>query len=347
MNKYPLVILLAAAAGSAFWALGPSPAGIPADLRDAPASSAFEELSGGRGAGEVPAAQPAAEKAAPQRASGKWTGWLEARSDYGYLPGTQNVNSGTRGFKVYYRCSNFRQEADGGYAMIMQFGNDKGGDLGIVTWTTGPSQDKSILVKFEGRAEFSDGHGRRYAPQNPAGVLNALNDYNGFCANAYASLEAHRPTIVKYLMRKDIKSMERLYAAAKFIPGPIGMYAEGMEITLALSQRDAFKAGEGTGCLIAGLAIEKVSHKFVRREAIRYLLEKSCSGAATAYGAVHHSEKPEGPMYFTGVVKDSPGSIDYLAGGRTLQAVPARVRLELAYVEPEEKVKNIFFEPWR
>ena len=323
---------------------------IPKDFRDAPSSAALEELSGGADPASAPeiAPQPAAAPAQPaaRKGTGKWTGWLQGRSDYGYLPGTQNVNSGASGFKVYYRCSSFRREPDGGFSMRMQFGNDKGGDLGIVTWTRGPSAENSLTVKFEGTARFYDAAGRAYQPKNPASVLNAMDGYSGFCSNAYRSLEVHRPAIVKYLMKKDLKSMERLYSAAKFIPGPIGLYAEGMEITIALSQQEGFKAAEGAGCLITGLVLEKATHRLVKKEVLKYLIEKSCSGAATAIGALHHGEKHEGPLYFTGVVKETRAATDYL-GRRTLYPDPAAARVELAYLETEETVKNIFFDNWR
>lgn len=333
---------------AAFAWTGRHPA-LPADLRDAPNSEAFNALAGG---GDIAAPEAAPRPAVPpqpaaRKGTGKWTGWLQGRSDYGYLPGAKNVNSGASGFKVYYRCSAFSQEPDGGFSMRMQFGNDKGGDLGIVTWTRGPSAENSLTVKFEGNAFFGTGSGQAYQPQNPVSVLNALNNYGEFCSTAYRSLETHRPAIVKYLMKKDVKSMERLYSAAKFIPGPIGLYADGMEITIALSQQEGIKAAEGAGCLITGLVLEKATHKLVKKEVLKYLIEKSCSGAATAIGALHHGEQHEGPLYFTGVVKETRTATDYLGNRRTLYPEPATVRLELAYVESEETVKDIFFDNWR
>lgn len=174
-----------------------------------------------------------------------------------------------------------------------------------------------------------------------------MKGYEGFCANAYKSIEVHRPVIVKYLMHKDIKSMERLYAAAKFIPGPVGVFSEGMEISMALSHKENFKAGEGAACLITGLVVEKAAHKLVRSEVVKYLLEKSCAGAAEAAGALHSVEKPEGPLSFTGVIKETRPATDYLGNKRPYSPVPAMVMLELAYMEEEDTVKNIFFDNWR
>lgn len=153
MNKKHLfILLLLFSAGAAAWPR--RAAQIPGDLRDAPA--ALDELSGGAGHSAapdiasppaVPAPAPSSEASAPGGA-GKWTGWLQGRSDYGYLPGTRNISSGSSGFKVYYRCSAFREEADNRFSMRMQFANDKGGDLGIVTWTRGPLEENFLTVTF-------------------------------------------------------------------------------------------------------------------------------------------------------------------------------------------------------
>ncbi|HAH31993.1 MAG TPA: hypothetical protein DCL44_06740 [Elusimicrobia bacterium] len=369
MNKKKLVLIIAVflsvgAFGVTRYIATDHPAAIPGDLRDAPDPGAFSELSSSEGKGpDVPIPSPLVSKTgnADTRGKGKWIGWLQGREDYGFLPGTFNIDSGVRRFKVYYRCSAFKQEMSSSQdqnsgsrvSMEMQFGNDKGGDLGIVTWTQGPASKDITTVKFEGIASFL---AKNTVVNDSAAILNGVTDYESLCTNAYKSIEVHRPAIVEYLMKRDIKSMQRLYAAAKFIPGPLGTFSEGMEITLDLSQHENGMARAGAVCLIGGMVVEKISHGVIRSKVINHMLEKSCAGVTTAVGALgHHEEVSEEsgktPLFFTGVLKDSKTSSYYFtrkAGDkRVTSSEPVFVILNLAYLEKEETVKNIFFDQWR
>ena len=298
--------------------------------------------------------------------SGQWTRWLTGRKDYGYLPGTENVDSGSSGFKVYYRCSKFYPNSDkpSSVAMFMQFANDKGGDLGIVAWKRGLDNKDVPTIKFEGAASYSLKSDHYSASADPllGGshpillALNSIRDYEGLCTQAYKTVEAHRPVIAKYLMHKDIESMKRLYATAKFIPNPVGLYAEGMEIALDAATSEYVSAGAGLYCTISGIVLETITKGVIRSEVMRYVLGKSCTGVvAAAHGslAVH---KYRYPLYFTGGLKaDKNSDVHYskqkwTAFDReefvsTVQSVS--VHVELAYLEAENTVKSVFFDNWR
>jgi len=301
--------------------------------------------------------------------NGEWTRWLEAKDaqgrsvDFGYLPGTQNVDSGSSGFKIFYRCSKFYQRHGGPWqvGMNMEFGNDKGGDIGIVTWTTGPESEDNPIVRFEGTASYSRiNKSKDPLPSAFSLTLNALNgikDFNSLCTHAYKTIAPHRPVIVKYLMKKDIKSMQRLYGATKFIPGVGGLFSEGMEIALSLGTGHYGTAGLETGCAVTGLILEKVTHGVIRSEALKYVIGKSCSGALTGAHALSAGEKSaEYPLYFTGALKaDKKSDVLYkkkkwVAFNRSewVDTVePMSVHVELGYLEAEKNIKNIFFDKWR
>lgn len=368
-GKHLPMVLLAAVMTGAFAAFAPAGAGpaakLPADFRDAP-NSAYSSLQnqGSEGAPSVsaPAPAPAPSVSASVNVSrnasagtGDWSGWRKARADYGYLPGTQNVESGTQGFGVYYRCSRFYQGNDGKFFMNMQFGNDKGGDLGIVTWTKGPSNKDMLLVKFEGTASLFAQSGAPYTSKGPVQVLNGIKDYNGMCDAAYKTVDVHRPAIAKFLMRKDIKSLQRMYKVLKFVPGPMGEFAETMEMALDVGTGHAGFAGIGAGCLGAGMIIEKASHGVIKQEWIRYMLAKECTAAATAGTTAYEHKLEEGEkeeVYFAGHYKDTrAANHSYVAQQPNGQWVtrngPMIVALNLAYLEDEGTVKNIFFDNWR
>ena len=249
--------------------------------------------------------------------TGEWTTWLQGRDDYGYLPGTENLDSGSDGFKVYYRCSKFYQLKGAGnqVSMYMQFRNDKGGDIGIATWRKGLSEEDPISVKFEGTASYS-----RKKPYNssndslldsPNPVLTALNeitDYEDLCTHAYKTIEPHRQIILKYRLRKDIKSMQRLYGWAKFVPGPFGVFSDGMDIALAVGSNENRSAGIGVFCMVSGLVLEKVSHGIVRSEVLRYVIGNSCETIVTVGEALAPRESTGYPLFFTGAIKETKNS---------------------------------------
>lgn len=338
----------------------PAAPAVPADLRDAPNSGAFSSLSSSC-SGPAPVSAPAASGAqslepVPVAGSGNWTGWLQGRSDFDYLPGTQSEQTGTQGFKVYYRCSKFAKSGSR-FAMNMQFANDKGGDLGIVTWTTGPKAGKTVNVKFEGNASLFAQNGAPYTSKDPAAVLNGIKNYNGMCAEAYKTVESHRPVIAKFLLRKDIKSLQRMYKLVKFVPGPIGMWGESMEIALDVGTGNMAFAGIGAGCLVAGIVVEKATHNVIKEEWIRYLLEKKCATYATAgtsayeYAEERKEEEKEPVIRLSGIYRANKNSVhgyvDQVNGKWVTKSEPMGVAMNLAYVEEEETIKNIFFEKYR
>lgn len=349
-----------AGAFSGFGRFVQAPPAAPSDLRDAPNSGAYSSLASEYG-DSAPVPVPVASEAkslepAPVSGSGDWTGWLQGRSDFNYLPGTQNVETGTQGFKVYYRCSKFAQVGSR-FAMNMQFSNDKGGDLGIVTWTTGPKAGKMINVRFEGNASLFAQNGAPYTSKDTARVLNSINNFNGMCSEAYRTVEAQRPVIAKFLLRKDIKSLQRMYKVVKFVPGPIGMFGESMEIALDVGTGNNAFAGIGAGCLVAGIVVEKATHHVVKEEWIRYMLEKKCAAYATAgtsayeYGEEQREKKEEPVVRLSGMYQANKSSTHwYVAqenGKWVTKSEPTGVALKLAYVEDEEAIKNVFFERHR
>ena len=361
-KTFPIIFLtmLLAGAFAGFGRLMPAAPAIPADLRDAPNSDAFSSLSSEYGdAAPVPVPEVSAPKSmepAPVAGSGDWTGWLQGRSDFDYLPGTQNVETGTQGFKVYYRCSKFAKIGSR-LAMNMQFANDKGGDLGIVTWTTGPKAGRTVNVRFEGEASLFQQNGAPYTSKDPAAVLNSIQNYNGMCAEAYKTVEAQRPVIAKFLLRKDIKSLQRMYKLVKFVPGPVGLFGESMEIALDVGTGNRAFAGIGAGCLVAGVLVEKATHHVIKEEWIKYMLEKKCAMYATAgtsayeYGEEQREKQEEPVVHLSGAYRANKNSthwyVDQEKGKWVTKSEPMGVALNLAYVEEEETVKNIFFEKHR
>ncbi len=356
------IIFLTAIMTGAFAGFGrlmPAAPAAPADLRDAPNSQAFSDLSSGSGeAAPVPVPEVSAKSIEPKpvAGSGNWTGWLQGRSDFDYLPGTQSEQTGTQGFKVYYRCSKFAK-AGSRLAMNMQFANDKGGDLGIVTWTSGPKAGKTITVRFEGDASLFQQNGAPYTSKDPAAVLNGIQNYNGMCAEAYKTVEAQRTVISKFLLRKDIKSMQRMYKLVKFVPGPVGMWGESMEIALDMGTGNRAFAGVGAGCLVAGVLVEKATHNVVKEEWIRYMLEKKCATYATAatsayeYAEAKREEEKEPVVRLSGIYRANKNSthwyVDQENGKWVTKSEAMGAALNLAYVEEEETIKNIFFEKYR
>ncbi len=352
--------VIMAGAFSVFGRFMQTPPAAPSDLRDAPNSGAYSSLASEYG-DSAPVPVPAESEAksmepAPVSGNGDWTGWLQGRSDFDYLPGTQNVDTGTQGFKVYYRCSKFGQVGSR-FAMNMQFSNDKGGDLGIVTWTTGPKAGRIITVQFEGNASLFAQNGAPYTSKDPAAVLNSINNFNGMCAEAYKTVEAQRPVIAKFLLRKDIKSLQRMYKLVKFVPGPIGLFGESLEIGLDVGTGNKAFAGIGAGCLVAGIAVEKATHHVIKEEWIRYMLEKKCATYATLgtsayeYGEERREKEEEPVVRLSGLYQANKSSTRrYVAqenGKWVAKSEPAGVALKLAYVEEEEAIKNVFFERHR
>lgn len=360
-KSVPIIFLTLVMAG-AFFGFGrlKTPPAAPADLRDAPNSDAFSSLASESGdSAPVPVPEVSAAKSmepAPVSGRGDWTGWLQGRSDFDYLPGTQNVETGTQGFKVYYRCSKFAQVGSR-VAMNMQFSNDKGGDLGIVTWTTGPKAGRTITVRFEGNASLFAQNGAPLTSKDTPRVLNSINNFNGMCAEAYKTVEAQRPVIAKFLLRKDIKSLQRMYKLVKFVPGPVGMFGESMEIALDVGTGNNAFAGIGAGCLVAGVVVEKATHHVIKEEWIRYMLEKKCAVYATAgtsayeYGEEQREKKEEPEVGLSGMYQANKTSTHwYVAqqnGKWVTRSEPVGVALKLAYVEDEEAIKNVFFERHR
>ncbi|MEI7529177.1 MAG: hypothetical protein WCK76_09545 [Elusimicrobiota bacterium] len=354
------LIIVMAGAFSGFGRFVQAPSAVPADLRDAPNSSAYSSLESNYGS-SAPAPVPAASEAksltpVPVAGNGDWTGWLQGRSDFDYLPGTQNVDTGTQGFKVYYRCSKFAQVGSR-FAMNMQFSNDKGGDLGIVTWTTGPKAGRTITVQFEGNAALFARNGAPFTSKDPVGVLNSINNFNGMCAEAYKTVEAQRPVIAKFLLRKDIKSLQRMYKVVKFVPGPIGLFGESMEIALDVGTGNNAFAGIGAGCLVAGILVEKATHNVIKEEWIRYMLEKKCATYATIgttayeYGEEQREKKEEPVVRLSGLYQANKTSTHWFVaqenGKWVTKSEPSGVALKLAYVEEQEAIKNVFFERHR
>ncbi len=363
MNKIVSTIFLTLIITGAFAGFGrfmPAAPAAPSDLRDAPNSEAFSALaSGSEDSAPMPIPEVSAVKAmepAPVAGKGDWTGWLQGRSDFDYLPGTQNVNTGTQGFKVYYRCSKFAKIGSR-FAMNMQFANDKGGDLGIVTWTTGPKAGKTVNVRFEGNASLFQQNGAPYTSKDPAAVLNGIKNYNGMCAEAYKTVEAQRPVISKFLLRKDIKSLQRMYKVVKFVPGPIGMWGESMEIALDIGTGNNAFAGIGAGCLVAGIVVEKATHHVIKEEWIKYMLEKKCAMYATAgtsayeYGEEKREKEEEPVIHLSGIYRANKNSthwyVDQEKGKWVTKSEAMGAALNLAYVEEEETIKNIFFDTYR
>jgi len=354
------LVLVVTVAFKGFSRFAPAAPALPSDFRDAPNSGAYSSLeSESGGSAPVPApevSEPVNMKSAQVAGSGNWTGWLEGRSDFDYLPGTQNVDTGTRGFKVYYRCSQFARYGSG-FAMNMQFSNDKGGDLGIVTWTTGPKAGRTITVRFEGKASLFAQNGAPYTSKEPERVLNGINDFNGMCSEAYRTVEANRPIIAKFLLRKDIKSLQRMYKVVKFVPGPVGLFGESMEIALDVGTGHNALAGLGAGCLVAGIVVEKATHNVVKEEWIRYMLEKKCATYATIgttayeYGKEQREKEEEPVVRMTGMYQANKSATNwYVAqenGKWVTKSEPVAVALKLAYMEEEETIKNVFFERHR
>ena len=363
MNKTISIIFLTLIMTMAFTGLCriiPAAPAVPSDLRDVPNSEAFSSLSAESGdAAPVPVPEASAAKSiepSPVAGSGNWTGWLQGRGDFDYLPGTQNEQTGTQGFKVYYRCSKFAK-AGSRFTMNMQFANDKGGDLGIATWTSGPKAGKTVTVRFEGDASLFQQNGAPYTSKDPVAVLNSIQNYNGMCAEAYKTVEAQRPVIAKFLLRKDIKSMQRMYKLVKFVPGPIGMWGESMEIALDMGTGNRAFAGVGAGCLVAGVLVEKATHHVIKEEWIRYMLEKKCAMYATAatsayeYAEAKREEEKEPVVRLSGIYRANKNSIHWYVdqenGKWVTKSEAMGAALNLAYVEEEETIKNIFFENYR
>ena len=362
MNKryiaFAGALVLAAGILAALNRAAPS-ASYPADLRDAPNNdfSGLQSMHGSEVGGSAPAVSASAPVAtAGPRGKGKWSTWYQIPGDFDYLGGTQNVNSGAKGaFKGYYRCNGFKQlPGSSAYYMSMEFGNDLGGNLGIATWTRGPSAERTITVAYVGLASFSqvDSSGREHAYKNPEAsplaMLNNITDDAQLCGNAFKNIAAHRDIIVKYIYKRDFESMKKLAAVAKFIPGAGGLYGEALEISCALQESNPGEAAAVTGCAISGVVLETVTHHLIKSELLKYLLGKSCSGALTAHTAMkgkgeageHELEAAE--LSFTGALKGRMKSLYYV--DRTRQTEPIMVDLNFAYIEKEETIRHIFFQ---
>jgi|GEM_PF-2710797 len=325
----------------------------------------------------------------------RWAGWKEARSDYGYLPGTQFTETGTSGFKVYYRCGNFKARRDGGrwkVGMDMVFGNDKGGDLGIVTWTNGPSRE-NVVLHFLGYAQ-------QYGLPEGAELEDVQFDLETVCDNAYQTVDSQRKVIAMHLLKKDFKALAHFYSAAKFIPGPIGTYASFQELAITVAEKKTQSASVSTLCMVSGVVLEKGLHKLGAGRLLNYAIEKSCDAGATAVDVAHEmkeaAEELKHPLTFTGAVKArmsgryygsvkemkeklaaamraqslygggmqsrlqlraaAPSGQSFIgapnAGGSASVSRPAGgtnvdAMLRMAYVAPEDELKNIFFDRWR
>lgn len=325
----------------------------------------------------------------------RWVGWKEARSDYGYLPGTQFTENGTSGFKVYYRCGNFKAQQDGGrwkVGMDMVFGNDKGGDLGIVTWTNGPSREKVVLHFL--------GYAQQYGLPDGAALDDVQFDMDTLCENAYRTVDSQRKVVALHLLKKDFKALAHFYAAAKFIPGPIGTYASLQELAITVAEKKTTAASVSTLCLVSGVVLEKGLHKFGAGPILHYAIEKSCDAGTTAVDVAHEMKEAEEELKhsltFTGTMKarisgtyygssaemrekmqailrnqtlsgnsmmsrlqasaSAPKGPSFVSASRTPDAsanvttakgTRVEALLRMAYVAPEDEVKNIFFDKWR
>ncbi|MDD2772920.1 MAG: hypothetical protein PHP45_04405 [Elusimicrobiales bacterium] len=152
--------------------------------------------------------------------AGGWDGWKDSGRDFGYLPGAEFTESGNRGFKTYYRCTDMQAVAVGRgkwkVGMDLQYGNDKGGDLEIIAWKKG-QPDSPPAIRFRGYASVS---GLPDGAQLGEVNINAEQ----LCQALYETVENQRELVKRHLMRKNALALGRFYASMAYVPGQTGMF---------------------------------------------------------------------------------------------------------------------------
>jgi len=183
--------------------------------------------------------------------AGGWDGWKDSGRDFGYLPGAEFTESGNRGFKTYYRCTDMQAVAVGRgkwkVGADLQYGNDKGGDLEIVAWKKGPP-DSPASIRFRGYASVS---GLPDGAQLGEVNINAEQ----LCQALYETVENQRELVKRHLMRKNALALGRFYAAMSYVPGQTGMFI-GASLTAHNLTHDA--AGNVVGPVEA---VKSLIHK--------------------------------------------------------------------------------------
>lgn len=265
----------------------------------------------------------------------RWAGWKEARSDYGYLPGTQFTENGTSGFKVYYRCGNFKAQQDGGrwkVGMDMVFGNDKGGDLGIVTWTNGPSREK-VALHFLGYAQ-------QYGLPDGAALDDVQFDMDTLCENAYQTVDSQRKVVALHLLKKDFQALAHLhYAIEKSCDA--GTTAVDAAHEMKEAEEELKYSLTFTGSMKARISGTYYGSSREMRERMQAILRNQTLNGNSMLSRLQASAAAPSGQSFVSASRTPDDNVTTAKGTRV------EAMLRMAYVAPEDEVKNIFFDKWR